>query len=82
MENREVEQHRNSEYARSLSRNLLWTGIIMSLVGAKLLLSYIVPGLRTPGELLLSGILLLVYTVRIFALRAGLEKRAGAQTAA
>ena len=74
-------QDPRTEYTRSISRTLLWTGIIMLLVGAKLLLSYIIPGLRTPGELLLSGILLLIYTVRIFAFRAGLERRGSASRA-
>lgn len=64
------------EYARSLSRNLLWAGIVTLLVEAKLVLSFFVPGLKTPGELLLSGALLLVYTARIFSLRSGLERRA------
>ena len=60
---------------RSASRIMLWTGIVALLVGLKLILSYAFPGLRTPGELVLSGGLLLVYTVRILSLRSRFEKR-------
>jgi hypothetical protein len=54
---------------RSLKKNLFWIGIVTLLVGIKLILSFFIPGLKTPGELVLSGILLLVCTVNIFTLR-------------
>jgi hypothetical protein len=59
---------------RDLSRNLLWSGIVTLIVGLKLVVSYLAPGLKTPGELMLSGGLLLVYTARIFRVRYRLER--------
>jgi hypothetical protein len=70
-----MEPHARSDYAGTLSSNLLWIGIVTLLVGVKLVLSYFVPGLKTPGELVLSGGLLLVTTVRVFALRRGLQSQ-------
>ena len=57
------------EKTSKMAKALLWAGIIMLLVGVKLLLSYFFPGLRTPGELALSGGLLLIYTVKILGIR-------------
>jgi hypothetical protein len=57
---------------RSMRRDLLWIGIVTLLVGVKLVLSYFFPALKTRGELLLSGGLLLVYTIRIFGMRSKL----------
>ena len=51
-----------------IKKGLLSTGIIMMLVAIKLLLSFFLPGLKTPGELVLSGFLLLVYTIKSFVL--------------
>ena len=61
---------RERHNAAWLARNLLWIGVVTLLVGGKLVLSFFVPGLRTPGELLLSGGLLLVTTVSVFRVRA------------
>jgi hypothetical protein len=58
----------------SMKRDLLWTGIVTLFVGVKLILSYFVPALKTRGELLLSGGLLLLYTIRIFNLRSRLGR--------
>ena len=52
-----------------IRKNLMWIGCITGLIGVKLMLSFLFPGLRTPGELLLSGALLLIYTGIIFATR-------------
>jgi len=61
--------------AQTVSKTMLWTGIVALLVGVKLILSYVVPGLRTPGELVWSGALLLIYTGRILSLRSEFEKK-------
>jgi hypothetical protein len=63
------------EAVRNLGRDLKWNGAIILLVGSKLLLSFFFPGLRTPGELLLSGGLLLFYGVRTLQLGKGLQDR-------
>ena len=39
---------------------------ISLLVGLKLILSYFAPGLKTPGELIWTGAVLLLYTARAF----------------
>ncbi len=56
----------------SQKKQLFWIGIVTLLVGIKLLLSYFIPGLKTTGELVLSGVLLLVCTGSIFRLRSNL----------
>ncbi len=53
---------------KAIKNGLFGAGIIMLLVSIKLLLSYFVPGLKTSGELVLSGILLLVYTIKTLSL--------------
>lgn len=50
-------------------KNLYWIGIVTLLVGIKLILSFFFPGLKTSGELVLSGALLIVCTINIFSLR-------------
>ena len=50
-------------------KHLLWFGIINLIVGFKLIASFVWPGLRTPGELILSGGVLLIYSVKIWILR-------------
>jgi hypothetical protein len=40
-------------------------------------MSFALPGLKTPGELLLGGGLLLLYAVRIFRPRSRLAEKAG-----
>jgi len=59
---------------RALSTKLFWTGVVILLVAVKLLLSFFWPGLRAPGELLVAVFLLLVSTIQIFVLCAGLRK--------
>jgi len=59
---------------RALSTKLFWTGVVVLLVAVKLLLSFFWPGLRAPGELLVAVFLLLVSTVQIFVLSAGLRR--------
>lgn len=49
---------------KQIKTYLIWSAIIMFLVGLKLILSYYFPGLRTPGELVLSGGLLLIYSLK------------------
>lgn len=58
----------------TIRKELFWFGLINILVGIKLILSYIIPALKTPGELLLSGLLLLVYAGKIWYLRQKVEK--------
>ena len=70
-----MESKPDIDTARSINRNLFWIGIVTLLVGIKLVLSFFVPGLKTPGELVLSGALLLVCTVNIFSLRAKLQSK-------
>jgi len=55
--------------ATSIQKHLLWFGIINLIVGFKLIVSFVWPGLRTPGELILSGGILLIYSVKIWSLR-------------
>lgn len=55
--------------AKHIRKHLLWFGIISMLVGIKLVASFIWPGLKTPGELVLSGGLLLIYSAKIWSLR-------------
>jgi hypothetical protein len=53
----------------SQKKQLFWIGIVTLLVGLKFILSFFIPGLKTEGELVLSGILLLACTASIFRLR-------------
>jgi len=53
---------------QSIKTGLLGADIILFLVSIKLLLSYFVPGLKTSGELVLSGILLFIYTIKTLSL--------------
>ena len=62
------------EKTSKLAKALLWTGIATLLVGVKLLLSFVIPGLKTPGELLLSAGLLLACTAQLFSMRARVSK--------
>ena len=68
-----MENQSDGQSVGSLGKDLLWAGIITGLVGCKLVLSFFFPGLRTPGEMLLSGMLLLIYTIRILYIRSKLE---------
>ena len=68
----------DESFSRRVSRTMLWTGVVALLVGLKLVGSYFVPALRTPAELLWSGGLLMIYTVRILSLRPDFERRAKA----
>ena len=64
---------------RRLSRNLLWVGVVTLLTGLKLVLSAFAPGLKTPGELILSGGLLLITTVSVYRLRSAVRTSAPPQ---
>jgi hypothetical protein len=61
-----MEMESTEKLIETIKSGLLGASIIMLLVSVKLLLSYFVPQLKTPGELLLSGILLLIYTIKTF----------------
>ena len=61
--------------AKKLQTGLLGAGIVMLLVSIKLLLSYFMPGLKTSGELMLSGILLLIYMIKTFSLYYKMKQR-------
>jgi hypothetical protein len=65
----------DAAFSRTISSTMLWTGVVALLVGLKLVGSYFVPALRTRGEMLWSGALLLIYTARILSLRAEFERR-------
>ncbi len=56
----------NVKLSKTVEKKLFWTGIATLLVSLKLLLSFFVPGLKTPGELVLSGVLLIACTWQIF----------------
>jgi hypothetical protein len=57
-----------------LSTKLFWTGVITLIVGVKLIVTFFAPSLRAPGELPLSGFLLLVCTAQLFQLHFSLKK--------
>ena len=61
------------KYIKTVEKKLFWTGIATLLVSLKLLLSFFVPGLKTPGELVLSGILLIACAWQIFDIYANLK---------
>ena len=58
-----------------LSSKLFWTGVITLIVGVKLIITFFAPSLRAPGELPLSGFLLLVCTVQLFLLHSSVKQR-------
>jgi len=60
--------------AKHIQKHLLWFGIISMLVGIKLVASFIWPGLKTQGELVLSGGLLLIYSFKIWSLRSKINE--------
>ena len=62
------------KFFKFLHKQMLWFGIINFIIGAKLIISYIIPGLRTPGELILSGIILIIYSVKIWNVRSKLKE--------
>ena len=80
LKNRRTVMNKDSNVAYTTIdiRTLFWTGIAILLVAIKLIVSYFVPGLKSAGELILSGILLLACTVRIFALHIKLKQSKGA----
>ena len=63
----------NTADLQSLSNKLFWTGVITLIVGAKLIITFFAPSLRAPGELPLSGFLLLVCTVQLFLLHSNVK---------
>ena len=64
----------NVKLSKTVETKLFWTGIATLLVSLKLLLSFFVPGLKTPGELVLSGVLLIACTWQIFDIYSNLKK--------
>ena len=50
----------------SLKKRLMEIGIITLIISVKLILSTLIPQLKTPGELVWTGLILLIYTVKIF----------------
>ena len=63
-----MEKILDQKLTKAIKTGLLGAGIIMFLVSIKLLISYFVPGLKTSGELVLSGILLFIYTIKTLSL--------------
>ena len=64
----------NVKFSKTVEKKLFWTGIATLLVSLKLLLSFFVPGLKTPGELVLSGVLLIACTWQIFDIYSNLKQ--------
>jgi hypothetical protein len=62
------------KYLKTVEKKLFWTGIATLLVSLKLLFSFFVPGLKTPGELVLSGVLLIACTWQIFDIYSNLKQ--------
>ena len=62
------------KYLKTVEKKLFWTGIATLLVSLKLLLSFFIPGLKTPGELVLSGVLLIACTWQIFDIYSNLKQ--------
>jgi len=58
-----------SEFFKYLQKQLFWFGVINLIAGTKLIISFFIPGLRTRGELILSGILLIIYYFKIWRTR-------------
>ena len=50
----------------SIKKRLMEIGIITLIISVKLLLSSLIPQLKTPGELVWTGLILLIYTGKIF----------------
>ena len=62
------------KFFKTVEKKLFWTGIATLLVSLKLLLSFFIPGLKTPGELVLSGVLLIACTWQIFDIYSNLKQ--------
>ena len=60
--------------SKKAEKKLFWTGIATLLVSLKLLLSFFIPGLKTPGELVLSGVLLIACTWQILEIYSNLKR--------
>jgi hypothetical protein len=54
----------SSDSVRLLRKEMKGLLIITSLVGVKLILSFLVPGLKTPAELVWTGLILLGFTIK------------------
>lgn len=59
---------------KTVEKKLFWTGIATLLVSLKLLLSFFITGLKTPGELVLSGVLLIACAWQIFDIYSNLKQ--------
>lgn len=57
---------KNQTLIISLRKRFMEIGIITLIVSMKLMLSSLIPGLKTPGELMWTGFILLIYTMKIF----------------
>lgn len=57
---------KNQTVILSLKKRLIEIGIITLIISVKLILSSIIPQLKTPGELVWTGLILLIYTGKIF----------------
>jgi len=62
-----------SKNLKTVEKKLFWTGIATLLVSLKLLFSFFIPGLKTPGELVMSGVLLIACTWQIFDIYSNLK---------
>ncbi len=54
----------SSDSLRLLRKEMKGLLIITSLVGLKLVLSFLVPGLKTPAELVWTGLILVAFTIK------------------
>lgn len=55
------------DYLGLLRKELRGLLIITTIVSLKLILSFVFPSLKTPGELIWTGLILLVFTLKAFA---------------
>ena len=68
-------ENSKEKFKNKLSKTILMSGVVALLVGLKLVLSYLIPAFKTPGELVLSGALLLIYAVYLLKIRSELENQ-------
>ena len=61
-----MDQNNAAKLMKEIKNTLVGIILISLLVGLKLILSYFVPGLKTPGELVWTGAILLIYTLKTY----------------
>lgn len=61
-----MDQDNTLKLMKEIKKTLGGIILISFLVGLKLILSFFVPGLKTPGELVWTGTILILYTARAF----------------